>query len=57
MQITWPESDFRRDRLTRLGREKRQVALPHEKLPDRDASARMKQYWTERLSALEDLPR
>jgi hypothetical protein len=31
------------------------VALAHEKLPDRASVQRMKEYWAERLAALEDV--
>jgi hypothetical protein len=37
------------------GARKSQVALAHEKLPDRAAQVRVKQYWAERLNALEQV--
>ena len=54
MRITWP------DRTSvevgfQPGAGKSQVAVQHEKLPDRAAAARMKQYWAERLDALEQV--
>jgi hypothetical protein len=37
----------------RRGAGKAQVAIQHEKLPDKAAATRMKEYWAERLGALE----
>jgi hypothetical protein len=55
MRITWPDQTLLVVGFLRTGTGKSQVAVQHEKLPDRDSAARMKQYWTERLSALEDV--
>lgn len=55
MRITWPDQTLLVVGFLRTGSGKSQVAVQHGKLPDRDSAARMKQYWTERLSALEDV--
>jgi uncharacterized protein YndB with AHSA1/START domain len=55
MRITWPDRTSVVVGFVTKAPGKSQVALSHGKLPDREASARMKQYWTERLGALEDL--
>jgi hypothetical protein len=55
MRITWSDRTSLEILFTSKGPGKSQVALQHGKLPDRDTSARIKQYWTERLTALEDL--
>lgn len=55
MRITWPDRTLLEIGFMSKGPSKSQVALQHGKLPDRAAAARMKQYWTERLTALEDL--
>jgi hypothetical protein len=53
MRITWPDQTSLVVGFDRKGSDKSQVAIQHGKLPDRDSAARMKQYWTERLTALE----
>jgi uncharacterized protein YndB with AHSA1/START domain len=53
MRITWPDRTSLEIGFTSKGTNKSQVALQHGKLPDRDAAARMKEYWAERLEALE----
>ena len=40
---------------TRRGAAKSQVQVQHGKLPDRAAVTRVKQYWADRLGALEDV--
>jgi hypothetical protein len=52
MRITWPDRSSVAVGFTSRGRGKSQVAVQHEKLPDRAAVARLKQFWTERLEAL-----
>ena len=52
MRITWPDLTSVVVGFTSRGAAKSQVALSHGKLPDRDAAARVKQYWAERLDAL-----
>jgi hypothetical protein len=52
MRITWPDNTSVAVGFSRRGAGKSQVALTHEKLPDRAAQARVKQYWAERLDAL-----
>jgi uncharacterized protein YndB with AHSA1/START domain len=55
MRITWPDRTSVAVGFASRGAGKSQVALEHGKLPDRAAAARMKQYWAERLDALEEL--
>jgi hypothetical protein len=55
MRITWPDQTSLVVGFLRTGTGKSQVALQHGKLADRDSAARMKQYWAERLRALEDV--
>ena len=55
MRITWPDRTSVEVGFTSKGAAKSQVALAHTKLQDQDSSARLKQYWSERLSALEDV--
>src|SRR3954452_3076623 len=57
IRMTWPDRTSVLIGFTRRGPEKSQVALTHEKLPDRDSAAAMKQFWTERLSALQEVLR
>jgi uncharacterized protein YndB with AHSA1/START domain len=54
MRITWPDRTSVEVGFMRKAPGKSQVALSHSKLPDRDSATRMKQYWTERLGALEN---
>jgi hypothetical protein len=53
MRVTWPDHTSVVIGFVRKGSAKSQVALQHGKLPDRASATRMKQYWTERLDALE----
>jgi len=55
MRITWPDRTSVEVGFMRKAPGKSQVALTHTKLPDQDSSSRLKQYWSERLSALEDV--
>jgi uncharacterized protein YndB with AHSA1/START domain len=55
MRITWPDRTSVEVGFMRKAPGKSQVALQQAKLPDRDSATRMKQYWTERLDALQDL--
>src|SRR5438105_7220632 len=55
MRITWPDRTSVAVGFASRGIAKSQVALEHGKLPDRAAQTRVKQYWTERLDALEQV--
>jgi hypothetical protein len=55
MRISWPDGTSLSVGFTGRGATKSQIALTHEKLPDRAAQTRMKQYWAERLEALEQV--
>ena len=55
MRITWPDRTSVEVGFTSKGPAKSQVALQHGKLPDRAAQARTRQYWAERLDALEEV--
>jgi hypothetical protein len=55
MRITWPDLTSVEVGFMRKAPGKSQVALTHSKLPDRDSATRVKQYWAERLGALEDV--
>jgi hypothetical protein len=55
MRIGWPDGTRVVVGFLPRGEKKSQVALAHEKLPDRASVQRMKEYWAERLSALEDV--
>jgi hypothetical protein len=55
MRIAWPDQTSVVVGFISKGAAKSQVALAHEKLSDRDSATRMKQYWGERLAALEQL--
>ena len=52
MRITWPDRTSVVVGFTSRGAGKSQVSLVHEKLPDRAAVSRMKEYWSERLAEL-----
>jgi len=53
MRISWPDGTSVVVGFMPRGEKKSQVALAHGKLPDRDSVNRMKEYWAERLAALE----
>jgi hypothetical protein len=55
MRITWPDRTSVAVGFASRGAGKSQVAVQHEKLPDRAAAGRMKQYWTERFDVLRDV--
>ena len=55
MRITWPDGTSLEVGFMSKGASKSQVALQHVRLPDRMAAARMKEYWAERLAALEQV--
>jgi hypothetical protein len=55
MRITWPDRTSLVVGFTRKGAGKSEVALQHGKLPDRDAQAHMKEYWADRLQALQNV--
>ncbi len=55
MRITWPDRTSLEVGFMSKGANKSQVALQHGRLPDRAAVARMKEYWAERLAALEQM--
>ncbi|MGQ0703701.1 MAG: hypothetical protein ACT4PM_11275 [Gemmatimonadales bacterium] len=52
MRITWPDGGSVEVLFTGKGAGRSQVAIAHRKLPDQATSARMKEFWTERLEAL-----
>ncbi len=52
MRITWPDQTSVEVGFFGKGASKSQVAVSHNKLPDRAAVDRMKRYWTERFHAL-----
>ncbi len=54
MRITWPDRTSVAVGFLRLGVAKSQVQLQHGKLPDRATATRVKQFWADRLSVLED---
>jgi hypothetical protein len=55
MRITWPDRTSVAVGFTSKGPAKSAVAVEHEKLADRAAAARVKQYWAERLDDLQAL--
>ena len=55
MRITWPDKTSVEVGFARKGPAKSLVALQHGKLPDKAAATRVKEYWTERLGALEEV--
>jgi uncharacterized protein YndB with AHSA1/START domain len=55
MRITWPDRTSVVVGFERKGPGKSLVALQHGKLPDKAAATRVKQYWAERLGALEEV--
>jgi hypothetical protein len=55
MRITWPDRTSVAVGFTRKGPVKSAVAVEHEKLADRAAASRVKQYWAERLDDLQAL--
>ena len=55
MRITWPDRTSVAVGFYPKGAGKSQVAIQHEKLPDKATAERLKTYWTERLDALGEL--
>jgi hypothetical protein len=55
MRITWPDRTSVAVGFASRGAGKSQVAVQHEKLADRAAAARMRQYWAERFDVLGDV--
>ena len=55
MRITWPDRTSVVVGFEGKGTAKSLVALSHGKLPDQAAATRVKQYWAERLGALEEV--
>jgi hypothetical protein len=55
MRITLPDRTSLEVGFMSKGANKSQVALQHGKLPEREAAARMKEYWAQRLDALSQL--
>ncbi len=52
MRITWPDKTSVAVGFTGKGSTKSQVAIQHERLPDKAAATRLKQYWEQRLAGL-----
>ena len=52
MRVTWPDRTSVEIGFFGKGAAKSQVAVQHSKLPDHAAATRLKQYWTDRLTAL-----
>ena len=52
MRIAWPDQTSVAVGFTGKGPTKSQVAIQHEKLPDKAAATRLKQYWEQRLAGL-----
>jgi hypothetical protein len=55
MRVTWPDRTSVVIGFDRRGSDKSLVALAHQKLADRESATRMKQYWGERLDALQEV--
>ena len=55
MRVTWPDGTSLHAYFVAKGPRKSQVALQHAGLPDRRAVAARKEYWSERLEALESV--
>jgi hypothetical protein len=55
MRITWPDGTSVEIGFTSKGAAKSQVAVQHVKLPDQATATLTKQYWAERLRALEEV--
>ena len=55
MRLDWPEGGIIAVWFTAKGKSKSVVALAHTKLPDREAADRLKQYWSDRLDALNEV--
>ena len=55
MRVTWPDRSSVVMWFVAKGSAKSQVAIQHEKLPDKATAERLKAYWAERLDALGEL--
>jgi len=55
VRMTWPDGSRVAVGFFSKGRGKAQVAVQHERLPDKATAARMKEYWTGRLEALREV--
>jgi uncharacterized protein YndB with AHSA1/START domain len=55
IRMTWEDGTSVEGWFTAKQRSKAQVQVQHRKLPDRQAASRMRQFWSERLDALEGL--
>jgi hypothetical protein len=55
MRITWPDRTLVVVGFEGKGPRKSLVAIQHGKLPDKAATTRVKEYWAERLGALEEV--
>ncbi len=55
MRITWEDGTSVEAYFTKKADSKSQVAIQHRKLPSKEAAAKMKAYWSERLAALGEL--
>ena len=55
MRITWPDKTPVAVGFIDKGPRKSQVAIQHEKLPDKAAATRLKQYWEQRLAGLREV--
>ena len=53
MRVTWPDGTSVHLYFTPSGAKKTQLAIQHTGLPDRKEVAARKEYWTERLDALQ----
>jgi hypothetical protein len=55
VRMTWPDGSTVAVGFYRKGAAKSQVALQHEKLPDKAAATRAKEFWAARLTALAEV--
>jgi uncharacterized protein YndB with AHSA1/START domain len=55
MRIVWPDASVVEVTFVNKGASKSQVAIQHGKLADRAAITKIKEFWTERLTALGDV--
>jgi hypothetical protein len=53
MRLLWPDRTLVQIGFIRKGPKKSQVAIQHGSLPDRQSATRIKEFWAERLAALE----
>jgi hypothetical protein len=55
MRLDWTDRSIIAVGFAAKGKSKSSVAVQHEKLPDRDTANRLKQYWSNRLDALDEV--